>query len=620
MLATAAIALGDAWSIFLPGSDAPLLDAVEAACRRLAPLGWRQMLLDVTGGGLDIGAADLRTQLLRPLPRIDRSHPGFGDFDVAGTRAVEPGQPDRSLLYHAFASPTVVAGRGGRALGGFPTLAEIDALENFVYGAEPPTLDQLEQRAGLNATLGIVVYALQYRNTPDSVHGKHAELCFSRTGIARLGTIPPVYDARARRFAMLDPEQPFEFPVVPQRFAAYLAVRRAGDPDSFGPQDALDGDGALQFWVPVHKLFNGPECIAGMDLALELHREVQNDELASFHRYLDQNGYQNNWRGEHLDQFPFEIRNERIASMSTRPDFGSGFVEPVPAPLAVRAEYQGAPLTFPVDPAITSDRGNWAFSSMQIIPGPPSESPTYIFDASQDTQRPAPEYLNVRHRVVNGRDENLNVLPDMVAQIDAGGYQAQHYIDFTGDGWVEARCEALAPHVAVSQPAYCVVAPPDFYPRVSQRDLMTWWKTEVPVPIRDALWAIPPLALSQTRIAANIELPINFSINDTTVTALITQPTNANGPVQQPNGPLPEVSTGLPDASPGLFDPGWDTSQGIYFTDGADPLQKFLTGHALGAPFIEDAKLCAAYGAYWPGVSPDATRAFQPDKLLSGIS
>ncbi|HYH82269.1 MAG TPA: hypothetical protein VEX86_20840, partial [Longimicrobium sp.] len=162
--------------------------------------------------------------------------------------------------------------------------------------------------------------------------------------------------------------------------------------------------------------------------------------------------------------------------------------------------------------------------------------------------------------------------------------------------------------------------PPDFFPRVSQRDLMRWWHREVPRPVRAALWAIAPLTLSQTRIAANVTLPINFSIEDTTVTAIVTQPAEGGGPVQPPNGPLPEALTGLPDASPGLFDPGWDTSQGIQFSDPDSPLQKFLAGYGLGAPFVEDAKLCAAYGAYWPGVSPDATRTFQPGKSLGGIS
>lgn len=611
--------IGGAWKFVLPKNDQPLIDSVSAACRRLAPLGWRQLLMDATGNELDIGAADLRGQLVKTLTKIDRTFPGFGDFDVAGTRAIQAGRPDLSLLYHAFASATVVANHAGVELKGFPTLAEIDALENYVYGVEPPTLAALRQRAR-NQPLGLVVYALEYRNTPHSVHGRHAELCFSRTGIARLGTIEPLYDARNRAFAAADPARPFDFRVVPQRFAAYLAVQMNGD-KSFGPQDALPGDDKLPFWVPIHKLFNGAECISGMTLDLEVKRDLRNDELAQFHKYLDINGYLNNYRGDDLENFPFTIRNEKIASFSTRPEFGAGIIEPRPAPLANVADYKGQPLTFPVDPNFTDDPADLEFSSMQIIPGPTTTTPGYMYDASQNTQRPAPEYLNLRHRVTaNNKVENLNLRPDMMAIIKAGGYNQQHYIDFTGDGWVEARCGALEGAVPTRVPAYCVVGPPDFFPKVSQRDLMAWWKSDVPKPVRDALWAIAPMALSQTRIAANINLPINFSINDTTVTAIVTQPTEAGGPVQKPNGPVPHEQTGLPDSSPGLFDPGWDTSMGIYFTDPGSPLQKFLSGYALGAPFVEDAKLCAALGAYWPGVSPDATRTFQPDKFLGGIS
>jgi hypothetical protein len=147
---------------------------------------------------------------------------------------------------------------------------------------------------------------------------------------------------------------------------------------------------------------------------------------------------------------------------------------------------------------------------------------------------------------------------------------------------------------------------------------MNWWNAKVPKPIRAAFFPIEPRALSQTRVAANILLPIGFSIEDTTVTAIVSQPTDSLGPVQAPNGPWSVDKVGLPDGSPGLFDPGWDTSQGIYYTDPLRPVQKFLIAHGLGSPFIEDAKLCAALGNYWPGVSPDATRVFPPDKKIGG--
>ena len=604
----------------IAGDARPLIDGVAAACRRLAPLGWKQLLGEATGGDLDISAADLQRELLKPLARIDRDYPGFGDFDIAATRAIEPGRPDRSMLYHAFSSPTVAADRNGAELRGFPTLAEIEAVENYVYGAEPPTMDDLRRRAN-GRPLAMAVFALQYLNAPMSVHGRHAELCFARSGISRLGTLEPLYDARARVFTALDEARPFDFRVVPRRFAAYLAVSMNGRAESFGPQDPLPGDETLQFWVPIHKLFSGPECIAGLDLQVELGRGLVNDDLAQFHRFLDRSGLQNNWRGEDLEQFPFTIKDEMIGSLSRRPDFGAGVLEPRPSPLVTPAQYKGRLLTFPVDGAYTSKPYNLQLSSMQILPGAENTSePNYMNDAQQETQRAAPEYANIRHRVLpNGQIDDLNDHPDMDAIISRGGYQTLHYIDAAGDGWIEARCPQLEGAIDARLPAYCMVGLPDFFPKVTQRELMLWWRDKVPGPIRDALWALQPLALSQTRIAANITLPVGFSLNDTTITALVSQPTDASGPAQTPNGPWTIEKTGLPDGSPGLFDPGWETSQGIYYSDSKLPLQKFLAGYALGSPFVEDAKLCAALGAYWPGVAPDSTRTFQPDKQIDGM-
>jgi len=60
----------------LAAPDRPLVDNVATLCTRLAPFRWRKMLLDVTGGALDITAADLRTELAKSLPKIDRSYRG----------------------------------------------------------------------------------------------------------------------------------------------------------------------------------------------------------------------------------------------------------------------------------------------------------------------------------------------------------------------------------------------------------------------------------------------------------------------------------------------------------------------------------------------------------------
>ncbi len=628
-LSIGAVAVGPKFGAF--AADArPLINGVADACRRLAPLGWGRMLLDATGGELDIAAPDLRLELGKPLAHIDRTYPGFGDFANAATRAIEPGSPDRSLLYHAFASPTVVADRKGADLLGFPTLAEIDALENYVYGVEPPTVEALQARVDAmspplqggekHRRLGVVVYALQYRDTPMSVHGRHAELCFARSGVARIGTIDPFYDARARNFVALDPARPFDFRVTPRRFAAYLAAEFKGR-SGFGPQDPLPGDDELIFWAPIHKLFSGPECIAGLNLQVGLERGLRNDELAQFHRFLDNAGLKNNWSGEVLEEFPFTIKDDFIGSMSARRDFGDGVLEPRPSPLVTPAQYKGRLLTFPVDGSYTSKPWNMQLSSMQILPGAePTDEPRYMLDAAQTTQRAAPEYTNIRHRLLpNGEIDNLNLRPDMNEIMSEGGYQTLQYIDGVGDGWIAARCPQLEGVVDANLSAYCMVGLPDFFPKVTQRELMVWWRDKVPKPIRRALWAIEPLALSQTRIAGNITLPAGFSLTDTTITAIVSQPAEEEGPVQSPNGPLTVEKAGMPDGAIGLYDPGWDTSQAIYYQAPELPLQKFLAGYGLGSPFIEDAKLCAALGAYWPAVAPDSTRQYQPDKMIGGV-
>ncbi len=163
-----------------------------------------------------------------------------------------------------------------------------------------------------------------------------------------------------------------------------------------------------------------------------------------------------------------------------------------------------------------------------------------------------------------------------------------------------------------SLPAYAGIAPPDFFPGISQREMMTWWREQAPEPIRGGVWCIDPLALSDIRIAANVTLPAGFDINDDTMTAIVGPPV---GKAETRPSPANEVAvfTRLPDGSNGVFDPGWDFSQDTNIAG-----RLYLANYGLGTPFIEDAKLCAALGSYWPAVAPDSTRTFQPLKKPQG--
>ena len=256
-----------------------LIDDVRAVCRRLGPHGWADLLLQ---HGLDITARNLAEELRKELPGVRRNVPGFEDFAMEGNRGIEPGRPARSLLFHALASPNVLKGVDNNHLGAFPTLAEIDVVENYVFGAKPPTLQELKERVD-RAPLAVAVFASEYRTAMHTSHRKHADLVFARTGVARVGTAEPLYDSERRGFVPFVDGEPFAIRVSPSRFAAYVAVQKSGDGATFRPMNFRAGDDGRLFWLPLHKLFSGTECLrdlnGGEDLQVTLTTRHVNEKI-----------------------------------------------------------------------------------------------------------------------------------------------------------------------------------------------------------------------------------------------------------------------------------------------------------------------------------------------------
>jgi hypothetical protein len=567
-----------------------LLDAVRAACERLAPHGWAELL---GAHGLDIGAPDLATELARRLPDVDRDLPGFEDFAAEGERGIEPGIPARSLLYHAFASPNVVAGPDGQEFGEYPTPAELEAVENYVFGVRPPSLPDVLARAA-EAPLAVVVFALEYRPSFSTPHQRHADLVFARTGVARVGTAPARYDGRRRGFLPGVDGDPHAIRVLPARYAAFLAMRRPGDEASFVPlrhrRAGVEepGDASRSFWLPLHKLFPGSECLRGLSLTVGLTTTHVNEKLARIHLAL---GPDASWGRPDVDRPPFRF-TEGIAALTTEPDLDSGTVVPEPHPaLVAPADYQGEPLTFRVPP-------NEPLSSSLNI-------------AAEGLWRHGPEYVHVRTRVAeDGTVTDLNDEAEVADVVAAGEYRARHYVDFTGDGWVAAVVPELATAVPRQRAAYSLVAAPDFFPSTDQRELTEWVAQRVPSRHRASIWRIPPDPLSDERFPPNLTLAgSGFRADDDTVTAIVSAPLAP--PVRQTRVEIArtERHSHLPDDAAGVFAPGWDVS-----VDGREGGPEHLAAYGLGSPFPEDSKLCAALSAFWPAVAPDAARTFAPSR------
>lgn len=561
-----------------------LIDAVKAVCDRLSSLGWRDVLLQVSGGDLDIqksSAGALRMELSKTLANIDRTLPGFTDFSLSGEKAIDAGSPSSSLLYHALASPNVTSG-----LAGFPTLKEIEAVENYVFGVQPPTLARLKQRAGLtgNRRLSVVLFAYEYRPAKDTCTGLQADMVFSRTGVSRVGTRLARYDALNRGFQSQVDDDPFAFRVCPARFAAFLAVKKKGR-DITIMRSQLN-DAQLDFWIPIQKLYNGTECISGLDLEIDYSSFHYNDKIRRTRAITL------GLSGVPADA-PFQF-SSGIAEISSDPELGEGIVMPVPhARLVEEASANGELLTF------TVPRGRKGFAALE--PGASMLNGAEV--------RPAPAYVHARTEIRNGVANDLNndpARPDVNQTVSNGKYEALHYIDFTGDGQIDASVPALTSRQEVVRavvPAYSLVAAPDFFPSAGQRELFE------AVPAN--FWGIPPVPLCDTRLPANLQMPGNdFNPREKTISAVIAQ----LGP--EPSGAVKPQSSDatrhscIPDDSAGVFAPGWDVSTDTKRISNVEV--QHLAAYGLGSPFPEDAKLCAALSTFWPSVAPDATRSMSP--------
>ncbi len=587
-----------------------LIDYVRQACARIANVGWAKLLQD--RHGLDITVADLAAELARPLPTICRSTPGFEDFADEGVRGIEPGRPSRSLLFHAFAS-TRVRSFEEYNLEDFPTPAEIEAVENYVYGIRPPSIEDLRARTG-GAPLAVVVYAAEYRPAVATVHQRHADMCFSRTGVSRVGTTESDYLPEARGYLPFVDGDGHRVRVLPCRYAPYIAARIPADAASHGPMRFIDPDDSKRsFWIPMHKLFDGDECLRGRTITVRLTANHVNDKIRRIHLFFLANGHDGAWAEPHLSKEPFVIK-EGIAEFSRRKEDGSGLLVPLVRPRLVEpATYRGRPLTFEVPPT-SEPPGAWrlyppAGSSLNLSPKPHGG-------------RAAPEYVHARHKIRDGKEVDLNRDPDMSEIIRRGGYRARHYVDWTGDGWISAECSELVLDVPRQLPAYSLVAPPDYFPRVGQSDLMRWTDESAPPSLVATIWpAVPgrPEALSDERHAANLELDgAGFERDDDTMTAIVGLFGPAGAHTQVDAEPRDRVST-LTDAASGIFAPGWDvsvdrSSEEETVTGDIVPGVTFLAAYGLGSPFPEDAKLCAALSSFWPAVAPDITRTFEPSR------
>ncbi|MEM7043487.1 MAG: hypothetical protein AAF543_11820, partial [Pseudomonadota bacterium] len=350
---------------------------------------------------------------------------------------------------------------------------------------------------------------------------------------------------------------------------------------------------------------SGPDCLLGRTLTVSLDAKHINEKIRRIH---NENmgepalgGFESGFKPPTTDASPFILDND-LAAFLPPGDHGVGTLSPTVRPRMIEPTEAGG-----------SRIGT-------RVPSRPSNglAPSFNIEA-QGSAHPAPEWMHVRSRLrADGSVDDLNTRRN-VAQIirdgrlgNADNFIAGHYSDFTCDGWIDADIDGLSGELTRMVPAYSVIAAPDFYPFVDQSALVDWWLSQVPTMFRSNIWFVPPLTLADQRTAANINLrPFGADIRpeNKTPTAIVglkesAATVSALGSVAE----IPRVSS-LPDAGAGIFAPGWDVSTDVTFDSNIGESVLHLAAYGLGSPFPEDAKLCAALSAFWPGVAPDTARS-----------
>jgi hypothetical protein len=568
------------------------INNVVKICRSLAERGWNDLFLR---HGLNLRARDLAAELDRKLD-IDRQQPGFADFCLSGHKGVTPGDPAESLLYHALASPDVHPDPRGRknAERSYPTLEELDEIENYIYSCKPLKL-------GASTDLIIGVLAYEYRPAASGAHGYHADLVFSRTGVARVGTARPAWYGPWRNFRP-DPLRRDGISVCPARYGAFFVKIDDSKYNTpvMGRWDEQD-DPTRTFYVPVQKLFPGPGCIEGADLDLVFREYHRNEKLMRLHTA----GPLETVEGFDVKSHPFIRDSLNGGDLVTLVRCGaSTLVVPRPRPTLVRTTEQLNSVTGESEPVRLTvpaqNRNNRFSTSLQMN--------------TEGDARLMPEYVNIRHQVKKGRAGKFSITDLKTAprrQFDSllkkGGYEAAHFIDDTCDGCVMVTLRGLAQPLQ-SLPAYSLVSAPHFFPLADQLQISNWVRRSL-INYQEQFAQGSPWPLCEGRSPVNIELPRPdnvmeraFDRDEDTVTAIVSlQPRS-----RQYNAPDRSkcFASHLTDAASNEFDPGWDVSLG------GDDDGNYLAAYGLGSPFPEDAKLCAALNSFWPAAAPDASRTF----------
>src|SRR5262245_27860495 len=561
---------------------------------------------------LDLASPTLKADLTQKRT-IDRSQPGFSDFDSGSDLAVVPGDPASSLIYHALASPLVKP--PGAAADSYPTVADLDLVENYILSLSPLTPSAIPGDAV------VAVFAYEYRFAPATTHRRQADFVYSRMGCSRIGETDAVWDGPNRCWLNSAPGDA-RFAVMPARYAAFLAVPRKRSPDGISVlDDKQPGDDNRTFFLPMRKLFEDAGCIAGCELTVRFKEYHRREKLRRIFTESDLP------KPPGLDGPPYFRDSAQQDQIVVTSQAGASLLLSSPPDQLVRLARlpNGKVAKFRVPPRrnfplthFSLNRNNGSPSTFMIITGgllkAGLEAFLSTFASVALRPRNAPEFVNMRHLVKE--DDTVVDLGQTLGNdkydsfLAEGDFDAALFEDSIADGCVVASVKGL-PVQPRSIAAFSVIGAPKFFPYSDEVDLNDWVEEYPSHNRKDQFKEGGPTPLHLGRFPPNLTLhlpestePAFSSPRDETAVAIVGEPYVSLTGQTHVVRPQHRTTTYLSDGCSGVFAPGWD----VTFSEVDDV--RFYATYGLGSPFPEDVKLCAAANAFWPAASPDAARTF----------
>lgn len=575
---------------------------IEALWKRvLADPAWKQFF---ALHGVDDGTAF-------PAPiQVRRDVVGCEDFmrSAGSDSLVVAGDPAASFLYHCLANPAVYLGPGAT----YPSLDELQLVEDFIFALGTVTANDMQR-------LVPAVMCYEYREAAATAHQKHADIVYSRAGVARIGNAPARYEGRYRTF-VLEAEAAHEVRCLPARYGLFLCepVKGRDYKGNYLGRPQAEDAGRI-FLVPRIKVVEGQTLAGDM---------VQKVEFGSFHasdriKRLFAVGGLDAVGDPALGHPPFARSSTNGGLGFDNRSFDNGYlVVQKPGPLVQEALISAGNSSGQVRRAgtVVPQKGvgippyneNRRYSTLRV--GQELLSAGFDYIGSQlsggaiyRSPRNCPEFINIRHALSDDstqvEDINLRTIGSVQFQalVNAGNFKAALYLDSICDGYVKGRFN-WRDRVYPATPAFSIVTAPDFFPCIKNLDIQKFasnFKEGGPSP------------LCEGRLQANVHTrdpetgSAVFGDADTMVAAICAAPRGA-GDGKRFRHQSYEVATALTDGASNVFAPGWDVTYG---RDGLFSRPYYHTA-GLGSPFVEDVKLCAAANGMWAAASPDASRTF----------